>query len=105
LREVRSIGFQQVPEGKVVENREHLDFAAADEDATAKEIEGMGAVRRWVSEDPKDPFVVLADPAGNEFCIVRDERTRIRPTGSRRPRQRGRPIGPASARLRQRYSK
>ena len=72
------IGFQQVPEGKVVKNRVHLDFAAADEEATAKEIEGMGAVRRWVSEDPKDPFVVLADPERNEFCIVRDGRTRIR---------------------------
>jgi hypothetical protein len=36
-----------------------------------KEIEGMGATRRWVSEDPDDPFVVLVDPEGNEFCIVR----------------------------------
>jgi predicted enzyme related to lactoylglutathione lyase len=67
------IGFQQVPEGKVVKNRVHLDFAATDEEATAKEIEFMGAVRRWVSEDPEDPFVVLADPEGNEFCIVRDD--------------------------------
>ena len=46
-------------------------IAAAAEEATAKEIEGMGATRRWVSEDPEDPFVVLADPEGNEFCIVR----------------------------------
>jgi predicted enzyme related to lactoylglutathione lyase len=67
------IGFQQLPEGKVVKNRVHLDFSAADEEATAKEIEGMGAARRWVSEDPADPFVVLADPEGNEFCIVRDD--------------------------------
>ena len=67
------IGFQQVPEGKVVKNRVHLDFEAADEEATAKEIEVMGATRRWMSEDPEDPFVVLADPEGNEFCIVRAE--------------------------------
>jgi predicted enzyme related to lactoylglutathione lyase len=65
------IGFQQVPESKVVKNRVHIDFAATDEEATAKEIEGMGATRRWVSEDPEDPFIVLADPEGNEFCIVR----------------------------------
>jgi predicted enzyme related to lactoylglutathione lyase len=64
-------GFQQVPEGKVAKNRVHIDFAATDEEATAKEIEGMGATRLWVSEDPEDPFVVLADPEGNEFCIVR----------------------------------
>jgi predicted enzyme related to lactoylglutathione lyase len=67
------IGFQKVPEGKVVKNRVHLDFVAKDEEATAKEIEGLGATRRWVSEDPEGPFVVLGDPEGNEFCIVRDD--------------------------------
>ena len=66
------IGFQQVPEDKTVKNRVHLDFWAADEEATAAEIEAMGATRRWVSENPQDPFVVLADPEGNEFCIIRD---------------------------------
>jgi catechol 2,3-dioxygenase-like lactoylglutathione lyase family enzyme len=66
------IGFQKVPEGKVVKNRVHIDFVANDEEATALEIEAIGATRRWVSEDPDDPFVVLADPEGNEFCIVRD---------------------------------
>ena len=49
------IGFQQVPEGKVVKNRVHIDFSATDEEATAKEIEAMGATRRWVGEDPEDP--------------------------------------------------
>ena len=65
------IGFQKVPEDKVVKNRVHLDFTATDEEVAAKEIEAMGATRRWVSENPDDPFVVLADPEGNEFCIVR----------------------------------
>jgi predicted enzyme related to lactoylglutathione lyase len=65
------IGFQKVPEPKTVKNRVHLDFWAPDEDAAAREIEDMGATRRWVSEDPDDPFVVLADPEDNEFCIVR----------------------------------
>jgi hypothetical protein len=31
----------------------------------------MGATRRWVSENPDDPFVVLADPEGNGFCLIR----------------------------------
>lgn len=66
-----AIGFQKVPEGKTVKNRVHIDFAAPDEEATAMEIEALGATRRWVSENPEDPFVVLADPEGNEFCIVR----------------------------------
>jgi hypothetical protein len=65
------IGFQKVPEGKVVKNRVHLDFWAGDEEATARELEAIGATRRWVSEDPEDPFVVLADPEGNEFCLIR----------------------------------
>jgi glyoxalase superfamily protein len=69
----RRIGFQLVPEGKVVKNRVHIDFMAKDEETTAKEIEAIGATRRWVREDPEDPFVVLADPEGNEFCIVRDD--------------------------------
>ena len=66
------IGFQRVPEPKSVKNRVHLDFSATDEETTALEIEALGATRRWVSEDPDDPFVVLADPEGNEFCIIRE---------------------------------
>ena len=39
----------------------------------AREIETLGATRLWVSENPDDPFVVLADPEGTEFCIVRGD--------------------------------
>jgi hypothetical protein len=65
------IGFQQVPEVKTVKNRVHLDLSSADEEAAATALEAVGATRLWVSEDPDDPFVVLADPEGNEFCVVR----------------------------------
>jgi len=65
------IGFQKVPEGKVVKNRVHVDLGAPDEEAEARRIEALGATRLWVSDDPEDPFVVLADPEGNEFCVVR----------------------------------
>ncbi len=65
------LGFQKVPEGKVVKNRVHVDLAAADEETEARRIEALGATRLWISEDPDDPFVVLADPEGNEFCVVR----------------------------------
>ena len=65
------IGFQKVPEGKVVKNRVHVDLGAADEEAEARRIEALGATRLWVSDDAEDPFVVLADPEGNEFCVVR----------------------------------
>ena len=66
------IGFQRVPEDKVVKNRVHVDLGATDEEAEARRIEALGATRRWVSDDPGDPFVALADPWGNEFCVVRD---------------------------------
>jgi hypothetical protein len=60
-----------VPEAKVVKNRVHVDLGSADEGAEATRIEALGATRLWVSDDPEDPFVVLADPEGNEFCVVR----------------------------------
>ena len=44
-----------------------------DEEVSALRIQSMGATRLWVSDDPDDPFVVLADPEGNEFCILRSE--------------------------------
>jgi hypothetical protein len=65
------IAFQRVPEAKTSKNRVHVDLAAADEESEARRIEALGAVRRWTSDKPDDPFVVLADPEGNEFCVVR----------------------------------
>lgn len=65
------IAFQRVPESKASKNRLHIDLAAPDEEAEATQMEALGAVRRWTSEKADDPFVVLADPEGNEFCVVR----------------------------------
>jgi predicted enzyme related to lactoylglutathione lyase len=66
------LGFQKVPEGKVVKNRVHIDLYTPDHEAAAARIEGLGARRLWVSENPEDPFIVLADPEGNEFCVVHE---------------------------------
>ncbi len=65
------IAFQRVPEPKVGKNRVHVDLAAADEEDEARRIEGLGAIRRWTSDKADDPFVVLVDPEGNEFCVTR----------------------------------
>ncbi len=65
------IGFQKVPEVKTLKNRVHLDLSSLDEEAAAAALEAAGATRLWASQDPDDPFVVLADPEGNEFCVVR----------------------------------
>jgi hypothetical protein len=66
------IAFQRVPEPKAGKNRLHLDLNVADEEAAAVRAEQLGATRLWASEDPEDVFITLADPEGNEFCVVRD---------------------------------
>ena len=66
-----NMGFQKVPEPKRVKNRVHVDLYTADEEAAAARIEALGATRLYVSEDPDDVFVTLADPEGNEFCVCR----------------------------------
>ena len=64
------LGFQQVPERKAVKNRLHLDLYAHDVEEAAELMQSLGAVRLWVSDDPEDVFITLADPEGNEFCLV-----------------------------------
>jgi predicted enzyme related to lactoylglutathione lyase len=65
------LGFQKVPEPKAVKNRVHLDLYVDDEQQTADQIMSMGATYAWSSTDPEDIFIVLRDPEGNEFCVVR----------------------------------
>ena len=67
------IAFQKVPEAKVGKNRLHLDVWVADIEAATVATEDLGATRVGalvpVEESP-EPFQVMADPAGNEFCLV-----------------------------------
>ena len=64
--------FVPVPEAKQVKNRLHLDLAAHVEDDREAEIarlEQMGARRVDVGQSG-EPWTVLADPEGNEFCVL-----------------------------------
>jgi hypothetical protein len=65
------IAFQNVPEGKVVKNRVHVDFVAEEEEAEAARIQELGATFLRRSDNSEDPFVTLADPEGNEFDVLR----------------------------------
>ena len=56
-----------------MKNRVHLDLSSTDEESEASRLAALGATRLRRSEDPDDVFVVLADPEGNEFCVVRVE--------------------------------
>ncbi|WP_229070109.1 VOC family protein [Actinoplanes sp. DH11] len=61
-----------VPERKTVKNRLHLDLRA-DGSTAAAEVErliGLGARHADVGQDPDSSWTVLADPEGNEFCVL-----------------------------------
>ncbi|MER5265018.1 VOC family protein [Actinosynnema sp. NPDC002837] len=61
--------LQPVTEPKQAKNRLHLDLAAdGDRDEEVARLTGLGA--RVVDADPALPWVVCADPAGNEFCVL-----------------------------------
>jgi hypothetical protein len=64
--------FNQVPEGKSAKNRVHLDLTAggADGDAEVDRLVGLGAKRVAEHDEGGSRWAVLADPEGNEFCIV-----------------------------------
>jgi predicted enzyme related to lactoylglutathione lyase len=62
--------FVPVPESKSVKNRLHLDLAPDDRDAEVARLEGLGARRVQVGQTPENSWVVLADPEGNEFCVL-----------------------------------
>ena len=62
--------FMQVPEGKIVKNRVHLDVIPADrtQDEEIARLVGLGAT--VVSDNrPEFGWVTLADPEGNEFDL------------------------------------
>jgi hypothetical protein len=66
--------FVPVPEGKAVKNRLHIDLAPpadGDQEAEVRRLEALGASRADVGQDPDAAtWVVMADPEGNEFCVL-----------------------------------
>jgi hypothetical protein len=66
--------FVPVPEDKTVKNRLHIDLAPspdAGQDAEVRRLADLGARRVDVGQDPgKVRWVVMADPEGNEFCVL-----------------------------------
>jgi hypothetical protein len=63
--------FVKVPEGKEVKNRLHLDLRPADQAAEVRRLEALGATRVSVGQGDDVTWVVMADPDGNEFCVLR----------------------------------
>lgn len=66
--------FCRVPETKQVKNRLHVDLRPRDGSDQATELDrllGLGAVPVDVGQGPDVTWHVLADPEGNEFCLLR----------------------------------
>ena len=62
--------FLKVPEGKAVKNRLHLDLRPDDQAAEVARLEALGARRVSVGQGEVS-WVVMADPEGNEFDVLR----------------------------------
>lgn len=71
-----TLWFQRVPEPKTAKNRQHFDLRTMD--TVEAEVERLVALGATVTGGDGD-LVVMADPEGNEFCVLRalrpEERT------------------------------
>ena len=74
------ICFMPVTDQKIVKNRVHLDITteAQDRDQEIDRLLGLGAQRADIGQTGKESWTVLADPEGNEFCVIRPKETLIR---------------------------
>jgi predicted enzyme related to lactoylglutathione lyase len=63
--------FLRVPEPKTAKNRLHLDLRPEDQAAEVARIEALGGKRTFVGQGDDVSWVVMADPEGNEFCVLR----------------------------------
>ncbi|HEU5388710.1 MAG TPA: VOC family protein [Streptosporangiaceae bacterium] len=65
--------FLKVPEGKTGKNRLHLDLRPEDQAAEVARLEALGARRVSVGQGAQGEvsWVVMADPEGNEFDVLR----------------------------------
>jgi predicted enzyme related to lactoylglutathione lyase len=61
----------RVPETKTIKNRLHIDLAPDDRDAEVARLLDLGARRVDIGQGDDVSWVVLADPEGNEFCVLR----------------------------------
>jgi hypothetical protein len=69
--------FAQVPESKIVKNRLHLDVNPndRDQDAEVRRLLDLGARHADVGQTGDESWVCLADPEGNEFCVLATRRS------------------------------
>ena len=69
---LREIVIIDVPEGKTVKNRVHLDLRphGCDQATELERLKALGATEIDIGQGDQT-WIVLADPEGNEFCLLR----------------------------------
>ncbi len=66
--------FVRVADDKVVKNRLHLDFRPDDQESEVTRLLALGARHADVGQTGEVSWVTLADPEGNEFCVLSPRR-------------------------------
>ena len=61
--------FLKVPDEKRVKNRIHVDLNPTDQKSEVERVKALGAKEIDIGQRDVS-WVVLADPEGNEFCIL-----------------------------------
>jgi hypothetical protein len=63
------LAFLREPASKTAKNRLHIDLNPAGQEVEVRRLVALGATRIDIGQgDPE--WVVMADPEGNEFCIL-----------------------------------
>jgi len=70
------ICFVPVAESKSGKNRLHIDIDPDDQEAEVERLIALGARRVDIGQGSVN-WVVLADPEGNEFCVLRPHRSLV----------------------------
>ena len=77
LRSAKGVGpyleFLRTPDVKTVKNRVHLDlrpYPGDDQAAEVARLRALGATDVNVGQGADVSWTVLADPEGNEFCVL-----------------------------------
>ena len=67
------LDFVRLDEAKTAKSRLHLDFRPDDQAAEVARLEALGAKRVDIGQGEQS-WVVMADPEGNEFCVLGQRR-------------------------------
>jgi hypothetical protein len=69
-----------VTDPKTVKNRVHLDLtsSAQDREQEIERLLALGARRASSGQTGTESWTVLADPEGDEFCVIRPKETLTR---------------------------